>query len=193
MRDARAKSSKVTFLIMLGVIFFSALIGVGQQSENAGKQAPLIIQFPKNREKPKVIAIRRVNLLLRDPGSKGITDEDRKPYVEIELYVGYPDFNTNLMHLIQVGDREFVVNSWKPIDENYNAVVRMPAQEFEELADAAEIVIRLGTLASREELEKMHEDRRVARIPGMKVDILDKKMIDLEPTVEKRAGWKPPQ
>jgi hypothetical protein len=179
--------------VVSGLILVTSLTAIGQQPDQASGQIPTAVLASKRVIEAKVVAVRRVNLLLRDPSSKGITDEDRKPYVEIELYVGYPDFNTNLMHLVQIGDREFVVHSWEPVDEHYNAVVRMPASQFEELAENAEIVYRVGVSVSREELEKMNVDRKIARLPGLKVGTLEKKSIDREPTVEKRAGWQPPQ
>ena len=188
-----SKIRKRSLFAGLGVIFVIVLTMMGQRAEQTDNQSPVIIKTPNKQVKARVVAIRRVNLLLRDPGPKGITDEDRRPYVEIELYVGEPDFNTQLAHLVQIGDREFVVNSWNPSDERYNAALLLPALEFEELMDGAEIYFRAGTMIPRETFTKLYDEGKFTGDHGLNAGRLDKKMIDLEPTVERRAGWTPPQ
>ena len=161
----------------------------------AGQQTgplPLVIETPEKQVKAHVVAIRRVNLLLGDIGQR-ITDEIRKPYVEIELYVGKPNFNTQLQYLVQIGDRQFLATRWNRSDDKYNAVLLIPTQEFEELTDGADIYCRVGVMMPREEFKKLYDEGKLAGNHGLYVGKLDKTMIDLEPTVEKRAGWKPPQ
>ena len=86
-----SKIPKRSFFAVMGVISIIVPTVMGQRAEQTDDQLLTVIKTPNKQVKARVVAIRRVNLLLRDTGPKGITDEDRRPYVEIELYVGSPD------------------------------------------------------------------------------------------------------
>ncbi len=165
---------------LLALSFSLAAAIAGQQTG----PLPLVIKTPEKQVKAHVVAIRRVNLLLGDIG-QGITDENRKPYVEIELYVGRPDLGANLAHLVQIGDIEYAVNSFSRSGDNRNAVLLLPANEFDELIDGGDIVYRVGEPIPREEFKKLYDEGKLTGNHGLYVGKLDKKMIDLEPTVEK--------
>lgn len=186
------KIRKLQLLVVLGMSLVIVLTILGQETEQNDRQMPLIIKSPQKEEKAIIIAIRRAILIVEDLGPDGLSYEKRVPHVEIELFVGDVNFNTNLAHLVQIGDREFGVYSWNPSGERYNAVLLIPAQEFEELVDGAEVFFRICEPISREVFKKMHDEGKLPKNSGIKVGRLDKKMIDLEPTVERSAGWKRP-
>jgi len=176
----------------LGIPVISLGLGLTNfaQVKDQDSDQPMIVVKPRSAAKAKVVAIRRVNLVVSDTLPSGESYDKRVPIVEVELDLGEPDLNTNLFHLVQIGDREFVVFGWNTVDEGHTATVRMDAAEFESLADGAEIFYRIGDPIEREQFNRLRES---GKIPANRLGVgkLDKKMIDLEATIEKSAGWKP--
>ncbi len=193
MKQRDLQTYKYLLITVLGVILVIGFTIMGQQSEKADDEIPLIELSSKNREKAHLVAIRRVNLIIEETGPEVVRHEKLVPHVEVEIYVGKTDLGANLAQLVLIGFREFGVYSWKPVDDYYNGILLLTAEEFEELTDGAEIVYRIGYRFPEGELKKLLDEGKIGEISGVKVGKLDKKMIDLEPTVEKRVGWKPPQ
>lgn len=155
------------------------------------RDQPIIeVRTPQQVGKGKVLSIRRVNLSVSDTLPSGESYEKWVPHVEVELDLGEPDFNTNLFHLVQIGDREFVVFKWNFTDDRHTATVRMPAADFEALTDGSEIFYRVGEPIESEQFAKLYES---GKLPANRLSAgkLSKKMIELEATIEKSAVEKP--
>lgn len=173
--------------ILSTILILGVRIVVSQEIERP-------VEIPIRRaSEPRVVGIQRVQLVIEEAGADGEHYEKRVPHVEIELLVGDVELNTQLIRIVQIGDTQFAVTTMKPSEEcyNYNPVVRVSAEEFESLPDGAEISYSIGSLIPREEFRKLYQEGKVSASLGTKLGKLDKKMIDLLPTVEKSAGWKP--
>ena len=178
---------------VLAILVGSLALGVtilAQVKDQDSDQPMIVVKTPRPATNGKVLGIRRVNLAVSDTLPSGELHEKRVPYVEVELEVGEPDFNTSLFHLVQIGDREFMVFEWNQVGDRHTATVRMPAAEFEALADGSEIFYRVGEPIENEQFAKL---RAAGKLPADRLSAgkLSKRMIELEATVEKSAVVKP--
>jgi hypothetical protein len=163
------------------------------QEPGDGGHPPVAVGVLRVAKHPRVLGIQRIDLVIDDTRPDGERYEKRVPHVEIELLIGDVELNTQLAHIVQIGETQFCVTMMTPSHEgfNYNALVRVSAEEFEALPDGAEISYSIGSFIPREEFRKLYREGKVSASLGTKLGKLDKKMIDLLPTVEKSAGWKP--
>ncbi len=135
----------------------------------------------------KIVAVRRINVIVEDTDSDGNFVNRGIAMVEIELYSNVAPPITNAAHIVRIGDKEFVPGNIACSGNRSCVSVEISEKEFDELQDGGLITYRIGSPISPKVLKELYKDGEPKEVVGAKFGRLDKKMIDKFPTVERNA------
>ena len=135
----------------------------------------------------KVVAIRRLALIVDDYDSNQEPAKRKINYVEIELFseVAPPVLNTG--YIVRIGSREFLPGGRGCGTNPRCVMVVITPVEFESLNDGDLISMRNGIGATSEELATMFENGEPPTVVGAKFGRLRKSVISNFPPIERTA------
>jgi hypothetical protein len=135
----------------------------------------------------KIVAVRRINMVIEDTNSDGYLIKRKIPMVEIELYIAVSPPISNLMNIVRIGDKEVLPTNMACGTNSKCVSVELYQKEYEQLPDNALIIYRIGLPIPSKTLKEMYKTGEPKEVVGAKFGRLDKSMIDKFPTVERNA------
>jgi hypothetical protein len=133
----------------------------------------------------KIVAVRKISIIVDATDSEGNLIKRKIPMVEIELSGKVSPPISNLINIVRIGDKE-VFPANKACGTNSKCVsVELYQKEFEQLPDNALITYRIGYPIPSKTLKEMYKNGEPKEVEGAKFGRLDKKMIEKFETVER--------
>jgi hypothetical protein len=133
----------------------------------------------------KLVGIRRVNIVVEATDASGFAVEKKIPYIEFEFDLGQPDLGLNAMHVVRIGDTDFIMSTWT---KQHHGILRIEPKDFDQLRDKAFMSYRIGQPIPKRELQEAFARGEAPQVIGVNLGRLNKSLISRQPAVDRKAN-----
>ena len=135
----------------------------------------------------RIVAVRKVYVMLNSPYDDEPSNQTRKDYIEIELFAKILPAATNMPDIVQIGDRIFSPEEL-PCRNNKNCIkVVMTPKDFDNLKDNSLVTLYKGMPVAPDVLKELYKNGEPKQVVGAKFGRLSKKSIEAFPPVERKS------